>query len=185
METLGTSLAVQWLRLCASTAGDAGLIPGHGTKIPHAAAKTKQNKTKQKKNEWKLFSPRGNAGFTVGTCRVKRRDWLNVFLSTPTIHSLSFLATVIILHSAQRWQSGRFVSLETPTDCGWILTCLSRQQSTLPSVKRRFLAMSKPFLLCAGVSCISQIWLQNTVTKVTVSFEVVWAGELCCCQLWF
>ena len=33
----GTSLAVQCLRLCASTAGDAGSIPGQGTKIPHAA----------------------------------------------------------------------------------------------------------------------------------------------------
>ena len=27
---------VQWLRLCASTAGGMGLIPGQGTKIPHA-----------------------------------------------------------------------------------------------------------------------------------------------------
>ena len=32
----GTSLAVQWLRLCAPTAGGAGLIPGW-CKIPHAA----------------------------------------------------------------------------------------------------------------------------------------------------
>ena len=32
-----TSLAVQWLRLRASTAGGAGSIPGPGTKIPHAA----------------------------------------------------------------------------------------------------------------------------------------------------
>ena len=29
----GTSLAVQWLRLCASTAGGAGSISGRGTKI--------------------------------------------------------------------------------------------------------------------------------------------------------
>ena len=29
-----TSLAVQWLRLCTSTARDLGLIPGQGTKIP-------------------------------------------------------------------------------------------------------------------------------------------------------
>ena len=28
---------VQQLTLCASNAGDAGLIPGWGTKIPHAA----------------------------------------------------------------------------------------------------------------------------------------------------
>ena len=32
----GTSVAVQWLRLCASTAGGMGSIPGRGTKIPHA-----------------------------------------------------------------------------------------------------------------------------------------------------
>ena len=31
-----TSLAVQWLRLCASSAGGIGSIPGWGTKIPHA-----------------------------------------------------------------------------------------------------------------------------------------------------
>ena len=35
----GTSLAVQWLRLCASTAGGAGSIPGEETKIPHVANK--------------------------------------------------------------------------------------------------------------------------------------------------
>ena len=32
----GTSLAVQWLGLHASTAGGTGLIPGQGTKIPQA-----------------------------------------------------------------------------------------------------------------------------------------------------
>ena len=42
----GTSLAVQWLRLCASTAGSTGLIPGWGTKIPHAA-RCGQKKRKQ------------------------------------------------------------------------------------------------------------------------------------------
>ena len=34
---LGTSLAVQWLRLHASTAGGVGLIPCWGTRILHAA----------------------------------------------------------------------------------------------------------------------------------------------------
>ena len=33
---LRTSLAVQWLRLCASNTGGVGLIPGQGTKMPHA-----------------------------------------------------------------------------------------------------------------------------------------------------
>ena len=36
---IGTSLAVQWLRLFASTIGNTGLIPGHGTKISHGVAK--------------------------------------------------------------------------------------------------------------------------------------------------
>ena len=33
---MGTSLAVQWLKLFASNAGGAGSIPGWETKIPHA-----------------------------------------------------------------------------------------------------------------------------------------------------
>ena len=33
----GTSLAVQWLRLCISNAGGMGSIPGQGTKIPNSA----------------------------------------------------------------------------------------------------------------------------------------------------
>ena len=33
---MGTSLVVQWLRLGASDARGMGLIPGRGTKIPHA-----------------------------------------------------------------------------------------------------------------------------------------------------
>ena len=43
----GNSLVVLWLRLCASTAGGTGSIPGQGTKIPHAA----QHGQKKKKNE--------------------------------------------------------------------------------------------------------------------------------------
>ena len=43
MSILGTSLAVQWLRLCASTARGTGFIPGWETKIPHASGtKVKQ-----------------------------------------------------------------------------------------------------------------------------------------------
>ena len=33
----GTSLVVQWLRLCTFNAEDLSSIPGQGTKIPHAA----------------------------------------------------------------------------------------------------------------------------------------------------
>ena len=31
-ETYGTSLGVQWLRLCAPNSGGLGLIPGQGTR---------------------------------------------------------------------------------------------------------------------------------------------------------
>ena len=37
MLASGNSLAVQWLGLPASTAGDTGSIPGRGPKIPQAA----------------------------------------------------------------------------------------------------------------------------------------------------
>ena len=35
-QSSGSSLVVQWLRLCASSAGGVGSIPGQGAKIPHA-----------------------------------------------------------------------------------------------------------------------------------------------------
>ena len=37
---IGISLKVHWLRLHTASAGDMGLIPGQGTKIPYAAAAT-------------------------------------------------------------------------------------------------------------------------------------------------
>ena len=43
---MGTSLVVQRLRLRASSAGDAGSIPGRGTKIPHAARHGQNKKLK-------------------------------------------------------------------------------------------------------------------------------------------
>ena len=43
----GTSLAIQWLKLCTSSVRAVGLIPGWGTKISHA---TKQGQ-KRKKNK--------------------------------------------------------------------------------------------------------------------------------------
>ena len=48
-ERSGTSLAVQWLRLCTSSAGGAGSIPGQGTRILHAAWYGQKRKTEKKK----------------------------------------------------------------------------------------------------------------------------------------
>ena len=47
LVTVGTSRAVQWLRLCASTAGGMGSIPGWETKTPHVVWHG-QNKNKNK-----------------------------------------------------------------------------------------------------------------------------------------
>ena len=51
-----TSLAVQWLRFCASIEVSMGSIPGQGTKIPHAMwpkkKKKQHHKSSRKKEEW-------------------------------------------------------------------------------------------------------------------------------------
>ena len=46
---LGTSLVVQWLRLCSSNAGDVSLILGWGIKIPRALWGVQNLKKKKKK----------------------------------------------------------------------------------------------------------------------------------------
>ena len=48
---MGTSLAVQWLRLRAPTTRDVGLIPGWGTRIPHASRRGQRKKQENKKTE--------------------------------------------------------------------------------------------------------------------------------------
>ena len=50
----GTSLAILWLKLYASTAGSADSIPGWGTKAAHA---TEHAQTKQKGREIILHGP--------------------------------------------------------------------------------------------------------------------------------
>ena len=49
------SLEVQWLRFCASNAGGMGLIPGQGTKIPHATGWGQKIKLKKKIGELIVF----------------------------------------------------------------------------------------------------------------------------------
>ena len=46
---IGNSLAVQWLRLHTSSAGGAGLIPGQGTRIPHATRHSQKVRKKERK----------------------------------------------------------------------------------------------------------------------------------------
>ena len=47
-----TSLAVQWLRLHASTAGGGGSVPGWGTKNPQSVQYGQKIKKKKKKTAW-------------------------------------------------------------------------------------------------------------------------------------
>lgn len=46
-EGFWTFLAVQWLRLCSSTAEGVGMIPGQGTKVPHAVQPAKKREKKE------------------------------------------------------------------------------------------------------------------------------------------
>jgi len=52
----GTSLAVQWLRLCAPKAGGTGLIPGGGANIPQDRAKHRRERKKNKLRRWSLLA---------------------------------------------------------------------------------------------------------------------------------
>lgn len=52
-EKFGTSLAIQEVRLCASTVGDAGSTPAQGTRILHAMPPKKQNTRNKNKTERK------------------------------------------------------------------------------------------------------------------------------------
>ena len=49
----GTSLAVHWLRLRASTAGAIGSIPAQGIKILHAAWCSQKKKKKKASDGWR------------------------------------------------------------------------------------------------------------------------------------
>ena len=47
---MGTTLEVQWLRLCTSYPGGMGLMPALETKIPHAMGRN-QKKEKERNEE--------------------------------------------------------------------------------------------------------------------------------------
>ena len=55
-NSFGTSLAVQWLRLQAPSAGDTGLIPGWRTKILHATLRVHLSQLKiPLQQRWKIL----------------------------------------------------------------------------------------------------------------------------------
>ena len=75
-DTTRTSLAVQWLRHWAPTARGVGLIPGWGTKIPHAW-------WQGQKKERTLYHV--GSIFTKKICMILNKSWENVALYTLKI----------------------------------------------------------------------------------------------------
>ena len=76
----GTSLAMQWLRLRASNAGGVGLIPGWGTKVPHAA-RLGQKKKKKKRNEYisvRIPATRKILEYNIWGAK----EWFQILIST-------------------------------------------------------------------------------------------------------
>ena len=62
-EITGTSLVVQWLRFYAPNTGGMGLIPGWGSKIPHASCHSKKKKKNPKTKNETTDSGLFNGGF--------------------------------------------------------------------------------------------------------------------------
>ena len=56
---------VQWLRLWASSAGGVGLIPGQGTKIPHALCALQNKQTKALYSFFIFWSGKVDEAMTV------------------------------------------------------------------------------------------------------------------------
>ena len=65
-------LAVQWLRLCASTAG--GISPGPETKILQAVPCSQKNKTKQKPKESEYRLSMGVLYYNLTHCIHEKRN---------------------------------------------------------------------------------------------------------------
>ena len=73
-DNSGTSLAVQWLRLFASTARVVGLIPGQRTKthMPHGVVKEK----KKKNSESEILNLRQPPSFPASLMKITFIDQL-------------------------------------------------------------------------------------------------------------
>ena len=91
----GTSLAVQRLRLHTSKAGGAGLIPGQGTKIPHATWRGQKKKKKERRQQKMMLARMWRKGNPC-KCKLVQPLWKTVwrFLkkikSRATIQSSNF-----------------------------------------------------------------------------------------------
>ena len=83
----GTSLVVQWLRLCDSNAGSAGSIPGWGSKILHVLQCGKKKKKETASSSWSGWNWKvslGGDGQEAGTSLLASHlDFESV---SPSVH---------------------------------------------------------------------------------------------------
>ena len=106
----GTSLVVQWLRLCASNAGGMDSIPGWGTKIPHTTqclAKTKILSYSFIKKYWATHSVPGLVQAIVDS-RVHLIEMAPAIWGWSHSSQLSWEPGVILLslfHPGGEWRS--------------------------------------------------------------------------------
>ena len=94
----GASLVVHWLRLCAPIAGGSGLIPGQGTRIPHAAGCREKKKKKGKegrggrRRQRRKWEERGRGGrqgerVFVNNKSHKMASWIQWWGKKDTLNS--------------------------------------------------------------------------------------------------
>lgn len=65
---------VQWLRHSASTAGDMNLIPGQGSKIPHAIGQLKKACAPQRRPNAVKITSNNNKENTIGGREQKKQS---------------------------------------------------------------------------------------------------------------
>ena len=70
-NAMGTSLAVQWLRLCTYTTESPGSNPSQVTKIPHVWSKSEGKKRKENVTMWFLGAKGKENGYGVSVCKTK------------------------------------------------------------------------------------------------------------------
>ena len=125
-----TFLAVQWLRLCTSTAKGPGAIPGRGTKIPQALWSNKKEKKK------------------IG----KRKEISQEILNSSLVNSIEgffffFLLCFTLLVCLCIYLLGCIASCNTQDlqlHCGtWILSCAIWDLAPLQGIE--------PGPLCIGI----------------------------------
>ena len=96
------SLAVQWLGLCASTAGGTGVIPDWGTRIPYPTMHGQKIK-KRKKEKLHQIICSAKTTSSVQTTRMKYQVWMGKSQSYFTINVTFKTGNWLNLAYAQSW----------------------------------------------------------------------------------